>query len=108
MNIKGSAGSLSTVVERSASWIVAYTFNFVTEWSYPGRASSLLSLNSYAFFPLTRTLVDLTALSLAGAFFILAGINAFAVLFVLKLVPETKGRTLEEIQVSLQPSAAFG
>ncbi|KAI8025131.1 Sugar transporter ERD6-like 5 [Camellia lanceoleosa] len=71
IDIKGSAGSFITFLVWASSWIVAYTFNFVLQWSS------------------------------AGSFFIFAGICGSTVLFVVKLVPETKGRTLEEIQASL-------
>nr|XP_011466339.1 PREDICTED: sugar transporter ERD6-like 3 isoform X3 [Fragaria vesca subsp. vesca] len=64
VNIKGSAGSLISLVYWSCSWIVTYTFNFMMEWSSEA-------------------------------------INGLAILFVAKLVPETKGRKLEEIQVSI-------
>ncbi|TXG65664.1 hypothetical protein EZV62_006939 [Acer yangbiense] len=37
----------------------------------------------------------------AGTFFIFAGVYAATVLFIVKMVPETKGKTLEEIQASL-------
>ena len=42
-----------------------------------------------------------TALGVGGAFFVFAGVCAVAFVFVLRLVPETKGRTLEEIERSL-------
>lgn len=70
LNIKGVAGSISFVVACLAGWIVAYAFNFLMEWSS------------------------------SGTFSILAGISAFALIFVAKLVPETKGRTLEEVHLS--------
>ncbi|XP_057998790.1 sugar transporter ERD6-like 5 [Hevea brasiliensis] len=71
VNIKGRAGSLVNLVSSVGSWIVAYTFNFLFEWSS------------------------------AGVFFIYAIIAGLGVVFIAKLVPETKGRTLEEIQASI-------
>ncbi|XP_021283311.1 sugar transporter ERD6-like 5 isoform X2 [Herrania umbratica] len=73
INVKAQAGSLVTLVNWSISWIMTYTFNFVMEWSS------------------------------AGTFFFFAGVGGLTVLFAAKLVPETKGRTLEEIQASLTP-----
>ncbi|KNA18791.1 hypothetical protein SOVF_067410 [Spinacia oleracea] len=71
INVKGAAGSLATIVNWSSGWVVSYTFNFMMDWSS------------------------------SGTFFTFTSINLLALLFVWKLVPETKGRTLEEIQESL-------
>ncbi|KAL9248079.1 hypothetical protein vseg_021441 [Gypsophila vaccaria] len=71
MNVKGAAGSLATIVNWSSAWIVSYAFNFMMDWSS------------------------------SGTFFIFTSINIFSLVFVSRLVPETKGRTLEEIQESL-------
>nr|AAK95268.1 AT5g27350/F21A20_60 [Arabidopsis thaliana]AAN28797.1 At5g27350/F21A20_60 [Arabidopsis thaliana] len=71
INIKVTAGSIVTLVSFSSSSIVTYAFNFLFEWSTQ------------------------------GTFFIFAGIGGAALLFIWLLVPETKGLSLEEIQVSL-------
>ncbi|XP_021898777.1 sugar transporter ERD6-like, partial [Carica papaya] len=71
INVKVSAGSLVTFTNWSIGWIITYTFNFMMEWSS------------------------------SGTFFFFSGICAVTILFVWMLVPETKGRTLEEIQASL-------
>lgn len=36
INIKGSAGSLATFANSACAWAVAYTFNFMMEWSSAG------------------------------------------------------------------------
>ncbi|KAJ7972850.1 Sugar transporter ERD6-like [Quillaja saponaria] len=71
INIKGRAGSLATLVNWFGAWLCSYTFNFLMSWS------------SY------------------GTFILYAAINALAILFVVVVVPETKGRTLEQIQASI-------
>ncbi|KAM3704994.1 hypothetical protein ACB098_03G046800 [Castanea mollissima] len=71
IHIKGSAGSLVTLVSWIGSWVVSYTFNYLFDWSS------------------------------AGTFFIFAVICGMGILFIAKLVPETKGCTLEEIQASM-------
>ncbi|KAF3669453.1 putative methyltransferase-like protein 16 -like protein [Capsicum annuum] len=71
MNIKGPAGSLAIVCNWFTSWIVTYAFNFLFAWSP------------------------------SGVFFMFTFFSGLMIPFVAKIVPETKGRTLEEIQASM-------
>ncbi|XP_015573342.1 sugar transporter ERD6-like 16 isoform X1 [Ricinus communis] len=71
INIKGVAGSLVVLVNWLGAWLVSYTFNFLLSWSS------------------------------AGTFFLYSGFSLLSILFVAKFVPETKGKTLEEIQESI-------
>ncbi|CAA0833363.1 Sugar transporter ERD6-like 5, partial [Striga hermonthica] len=71
INVKGLAGSLVTVINWFGSWIITYSFNFLAQWSS------------------------------AGTFFVFAIVSGFTIVFITRLVPETKGRTLEEIQASM-------
>ncbi|OMO77812.1 Sugar/inositol transporter [Corchorus capsularis] len=71
INIKGVAGSLATLVNWFGAWAVSYTFNFLMDWS------------SY------------------GTFILYAAINALGILFIVTVVPETKGKTLEQIQAAI-------
>lgn len=71
INAKGLAGSLVTLVNWFGSWTVTYSFNFLAQWSS------------------------------AGTFFVFASVCGLTMVFVTKLVPETNGRTLEEVQASM-------
>ncbi|KAI4320984.1 hypothetical protein MLD38_034411 [Melastoma candidum] len=70
MNIKGLAGSIATLANWFVAWVVTMTANLLLNWS-PG-----------------------------GTFMIYTVVSAFTIVFVALWVPETKGRTLEEIQRS--------
>jgi MFS family permease len=67
-----------------------------------GRAMSISTIALWvACFVVSLTFLDLVnALTMQGAFWLYAGICVVNFLFVLLLVPETKGRTLEEIERS--------
>ncbi|THG04462.1 hypothetical protein TEA_022634 [Camellia sinensis var. sinensis] len=71
INVKGIAGSLATLVNWIMAWVASYTFNYLMSWS------------SY------------------GTFILYGAVNAIAIVFVVKMVPETKGRTLEQIQAAI-------
>ncbi|KAL6532287.1 hypothetical protein OROGR_014257 [Orobanche gracilis] len=75
IHVKGVAGSLVALVAWLGAWTVSYTFNFLISWSATG--------------------------SLSGTFMTYAGFCALTIWFVAKIVPETKGKTLEEIQASI-------
>ncbi|CAH2072407.1 unnamed protein product [Thlaspi arvense] len=72
INVKGIAGSLVVLVNWSGAWAVSYTFNFLMSWSSP------------------------------GTFYIYSAFAATTIIFVAKMVPETKGKTLEEIQACIR------
>ncbi|KAA3472723.1 sugar transporter ERD6-like 15 isoform X4 [Gossypium australe] len=75
INVKGSAGSMCNFMGNFTGWVVAYYFNFLIEWSSTG-IFFIFSAFSFANFILTAT-----------------------------MVPETKGRTLEEIRASITHSS---
>lgn len=72
MNIKGLAGSMATLANWLTSWVITMTANLLLDWSE------------------------------GGTFTIYTIVAAFTVAFVTLWVPETKGRTLEEIQLSFR------
>uniref|UniRef100_A0A2N9F554 Major facilitator superfamily (MFS) profile domain-containing protein n=1 Tax=Fagus sylvatica TaxID=28930 RepID=A0A2N9F554_FAGSY len=47
MNVKGSAGSLVSLVNWSCSWIVTYSFNFMMEWSSAELKDANLKVKQY-------------------------------------------------------------
>ncbi|ESQ47832.1 hypothetical protein EUTSA_v10020647mg [Eutrema salsugineum] len=71
INVKGSAGTLCNLTSWTCNWFVSYTFNFLFQWSS------------------------------SGVFFIYSIISGLGILFVMKMVPETRGRSLEEIQADI-------
>ncbi|CAI0469401.1 unnamed protein product [Linum tenue] len=70
LNIKGSAGTMCCLSYNLSSLMVSSSFQSLLQWSRP------------------------------GTFFIYAGVSVVAIGFITKLVPETRGKTLEEIQSS--------
>ncbi|CAN6306538.1 unnamed protein product [Urochloa humidicola] len=71
IDMKAIGGSLVTLISWLGSFAISYSFSFLMDWSS------------------------------AGTFFMFSAASLITILFVAKLVPETKGRTLEEIQESL-------
>ncbi|GJT54912.1 sugar transporter ERD6-like protein 7 [Tanacetum coccineum] len=71
INIKGAAVSLATLTNWFGTWAVSFTSKFLLSWS------------SY------------------GTFLLDAAINIAGILFIIVMVPETKGRTLEQIQAAI-------
>ncbi|CAF2181174.1 unnamed protein product [Brassica oleracea var. botrytis] len=69
VNIKGLAGSIATLANWFISWLITMTANLLLAWS-----------------------------SGAGTFTLYGLVCAFTVVFVTLWVPETKGKTLEELQ----------
>ncbi|KAF3785087.1 putative metabolite transport protein [Nymphaea thermarum] len=78
LKIKAIAAGFASMVTWLASWLVSYTYSYLESWSA------------------------------AGTFFIYSGVCAVTFLFVIKLVPETKGRSLEEIHESMSSHGRHG
>ncbi|XP_020267687.1 LOW QUALITY PROTEIN: sugar transporter ERD6-like 6 [Asparagus officinalis] len=72
VNIKSLAGSVATLANWLTSWVITMTANLLLSWSS------------------------------GGTFTIYTVVSAFTLVFVIFWVPETKGRTLEEIQWSFR------
>ncbi|CAM6028039.1 unnamed protein product, partial [Sphagnum balticum] len=70
--VKGVAGSVATLVNWFSAYIVTMTFNYMLLWSA------------------------------AGSFWIFAGECLLTIVFVALYVPETRGRTLEQIEASFK------
>ncbi|CAL1398278.1 unnamed protein product [Linum trigynum] len=68
LNIKGSAGTMCCLSYNISSLVISSSFQTLLQWSPP------------------------------GTFFIYASVSVVAIGFIAKLVPETRGKTLEEIQ----------
>jgi SP family facilitated glucose transporter-like MFS transporter 8 len=103
INMKGSAGSLVTLINWLGSWIVSYAFNFLMMWSTYGKLRQQAEEN-FGRIVCCCWCMSVYTLDDAGTFFIFASICGITVVFVERLVPETKGRTLEEIQASMSSS----
>ncbi|XP_051140418.1 sugar transporter ERD6-like 6 isoform X4 [Andrographis paniculata] len=96
VSIKSLAGSVATLANWLSASIVTMTANLLFTWSTGGSLS--ISLKALSFW-LLRILIH-HIVTCTGAFAIYALISAFTLAFVVLWVPETKGRTLEEIQSS--------
>ncbi|XP_019168338.1 PREDICTED: sugar transporter ERD6-like 8 [Ipomoea nil] len=71
LHVKGIGGAMVTLMNWITTWAVSFSFTFLMLWS------------TY------------------GTFLIFAAVCALGIVFIYKMVPETKGRTLEEIHASL-------
>ncbi|KAK2640601.1 hypothetical protein Ddye_028396 [Dipteronia dyeriana] len=68
LNIKAIGGSLVTLINWFGSWVISYSFFYLFSWSS------------------------------VAIFYLYGSMCVLALIFTIKFVPETKGRTLEEIQ----------
>ena len=99
VNIKGLAGSVATL----ANWLTAFattmTANLLLNWNSGGL---FLSPTLCALTCLHVSWTDKNSWSSTATFTLYTVVSAFAVVFAALWVPETKGRTLEEIQQSFR------
>lgn len=129
MNVKVSAGTLVTVTNWACGWIITFTFNLLMQWNASGKYSFDVYMSFlttmfilYVFFFLKNCLYVLITLILqgtlqyihipdylvnnffSGTFLIFSSVSAASIVFIYLIVPETKGRSLEEIQKLLSNS----
>jgi SP family facilitated glucose transporter-like MFS transporter 8 len=120
INMKAIGGSLVTLVSWLGSFAISYSFSFLMDWSSAGNStnkhysSSLpVIIENHMYLQKGRNGNHQIVCSLVtyicsqcccvptGTFFMFSAASLATILFVARLVPETKGRTLEEIQDSL-------
>lgn len=114
VNIKGLAGSVATLGNWLASWAITMTANLLLSWSSGGWSLSPSvcvfgheHVHAGTFNVCARmccvhsNLISYNSPS-PGTFTIYAVVCAFSLVFVILWVPETKGRSLEEIQWSFR------
>jgi hypothetical protein len=91
-----NVGSISVAI-----WLVG---SEVFPLAVRGKGMSMVTLSHWTFdLVISLTTLSLTvALGIAGTFWLFAAINALAVVFVWRFVPETRGRTLEQIETDLR------
>ncbi|KAJ4905712.1 Sugar transporter ERD6-like 14 [Raphanus sativus] len=68
VDVKGAAGTMCGLASSISAWLVAYSFGFLFQWSA------------------------------TGTFLMFTTVTGIGFVFIAKLVPETKGKSLEEIQ----------
>ncbi|ERN07482.1 hypothetical protein AMTR_s00019p00256240 [Amborella trichopoda] len=117
INVKGTAGSLVTLVHWFCSWIITFNYIFFMSWNKAGSSplepyggwwrldivydenihTNMINLRCVSSWKVAVSMcVQIVPLSVVGLFFIFTGFSGATVLFVKKLVPETKGRTLKK------------
>lgn len=82
---------------------LAASLNGTFNWLLGEKRENLLNLNYFIListaFVITKTFVDLVnALGTGGAFWLFSGLSVLGTIFVFFVVPETKGKSLSEIQ----------
>ena len=115
----GASGSVAFVTVLSLAAYVAFfaiglgpVFWLLIAEIFPlavrGRAMSLATVANWGFnLVVTLTFLNLVqALGQTGAFLVYAALSIVAVVFVARLVPETKGRSLEAIEADLMGEVA--
>lgn len=92
---------MATLANWLFSWLVTLTANMLLDWSSGGLCALMhvFSLDFILFYFLVNQKLPLF---LSGTFTIYAVVCALTVVFVTIWVPETKGKTIEEIQWSFR------
>ena len=108
VSIKSLAGSFATLANWLTSFGITMTANLLLSWSAGGPYTFVLLLCRVGSYMIYQTLHRLSLFSnCTGTFAAYMIVSAFTLVFVILRVPETKGRTLEEIQWSFRWAPAF-
>ena len=106
VNIKGLAGSIATMANWLTAWGITMTANLLLTWSSGGLCARLhlhvYFVHSWFMHVLYAYQYNADFWLSTGTFTIYTVVAAFTVAFTAIWVPETKGRTSEEIQFSFR------
>ncbi|KAJ8034085.1 Solute carrier family 2, facilitated glucose transporter member 12 [Holothuria leucospilota] len=94
--------ALFTILTRDFPWVVWLLLSEIFPAEYRGRASSIANSVKVVNILISLTFLDiLNAIGASSTFFVFGAICCTSVIFIFLFVPETKGKSLEDISIEL-------